>query len=405
MSYEAATPMRLAIPVSASALVLLAAFGCSSSNSQPSGSSTSDAGAAPEGGQDFPPFQRPDPDSSSPAPAPPRDAEAPPLPGVARGPEKFVEMFPIPAGLVIVHSEAVVLIDSAGTVLQRWSPGREITTASFDGATLAVADRAVVTALDLNLAVLSTTPLTETCAASALITGKRFVCGQKADWDRIFYVYDLTTSKLLSASPKANNYTYRGIPMRAVPGTNTFLTVSTAVSPKDFNLFSVDANQAVIWEGESPYHGDFPISEVYAFGGSPVSHVIAPDGTILRISGDPNPQGSIPRFIKDGNLGLSRSDEPPAVGLDQAGGQVYALMPKIGPGGPIEEDEKTFTLELRRVNLEQRTVESSRALTLARASVLSFKHDPTLDRAWVVFDDNAQFTIDPKGYRIQLLDY
>ena len=108
-------------------------------------------------------------------------------------------------------------------------------------------------------------------------------------------------------SPSSKKYTYNGIPMRLVPGTSDFVTVSVDLSPSDFHLYSGSDSGEAVYINESPYHGDLRITNTYAFDGSPPVHLITDSGLLLRIHGD-NCTGSMSSFstgcfVKDGALG------------------------------------------------------------------------------------------------------
>ena len=144
-----------------------------------------------------------------------------------------------------------------------------------------------------------------------------------------FYTYEVgaaTPVQIAVSSP----YTYNGTPMRRVPGTDDFITVTTNLSPSDFHLYRVDATGKAIYVNESPYHGDFAATVTYAFDGTPAAHLIQSQGLMLKIYGDgcTSTMNSFNTgcFIKDGVLGTLRTGES-YLGLgDDAAGSVFAVV-------------------------------------------------------------------------------
>lgn len=202
---------------------------------------------------------------------------------ITSGTDTLVDLFPVAGGLIVVRSTLVQLLDAQGTEVRRVVSPREITAAAFDGTLLGVADRAILNIYDAQLTPLRSANLIEACSSAVVVSGARFVCGPGNDWDRIFSVFDMNTAQLLRRGPEA--FTYNGIPMRAVPGTDDFVTVTTNLSPSDFHLYRVapGSDAGVAFLGESPYHGDFPVTATYAFDQSPAQHLITHTGLMLRI--------------------------------------------------------------------------------------------------------------------------
>lgn len=349
------------------------------------------ASAVPEGGV-APPGRR-EPNDTPPGVPPDLSPEAA---GLFEGEGSFVALFPAARGAYVVHSDGIALVDATGTQLNAWQSPREITAAAFDGTTLGVADKSALHALDLDLVESTSVPLVETCASGVLLSSARFVCGPDNDWDRIFYVYDLAAGTQLSVSER---YTYNGIPMRRVPGTDDFITITTTTFPSDFHLYRVSGANAVDYLGESPYHGDFAANEIFAFAGMPAHHLVTVEGLFLRLDAS----GSSPSLLmKDGTLGTLRGTER-FVAFDQnaEGDEMQAL---VTTGSSWDEGATTY--DVQRIDVPARLVVSRRTYTLSSSSILALRGDTDSVAAWVAvprFIDQPQRQ--PRGFTIVRLPY
>jgi hypothetical protein len=327
---------------------------------------------------------------------------------IASGVSVLVDVLVGDLGIYVVTADSVVLYDRTGAEKARVAAPRQITSVAFDGTQLVVADRAKLTTYDPGLVALASADLLETCAASVLVSGNRFVCGPANDWDRIFYTYDTKSGALLASS---NQYTYNGIPMRRVPGTDDFITVTDNLSPSDFHLYTVSSSDEVIYINESPYHGDFSVTTTYAFDGSPPVHLITSAGLILKIY-DSNCNGdassfSSTCFVKDGALGtLSGSQYFVAMDSDPSG-KLFGLV----------DPSTSFVLSgpcasgclLESVDVADRIVLSQAIVHLSMARVVAFRYDAIANAAvvgYIVGNGSYYFASDPyPGYRVSVLPY
>ncbi len=229
------------------------------------------------------------------------------------------------AELLVVDVDGVRRLDADGKLIDELETGRPITAAAFDGEVLAIADRAFVTALTPALAILTTTEIPRYCASAVIVDAHRFVCGPENDWDRVFTTIDLDTGTIVGESMP---YTYNGIPMRRVPGTSDFVTVTTGSSPSDFHLYELGARGEAVFVNESPYHGDIVATDVYAFDGTPATHVINSVGTMLRIRGAGCVSGNSftsECFVRDGDLGVLPVGAFYAAMTDDGAGRVFTV--------------------------------------------------------------------------------
>src|SRR6266542_1435050 len=239
----------------------------------------------------------------------------------------LVDVFVGGAGVFVVTNDAVTLVDRAGAVQKTYSSPREITAAAFDGSSLAIFDKAMLTIFASNLTpVAPASMLTEVCAAAAFVGGDRVICGSASDWQRSFYAYSSKTGAKILATLMSE--TYHGIPMRRVTGKDDFVTVSIGTSPSDFFLHTVDSSSKVIYVSDSPYHGDFAVSLAYTLQGNPAHHLVTEQGLLLNIY-DVNCKaglGSPQCFVKDGMLGTLFGTQR-FIGMDNDGtNYVYALV-------------------------------------------------------------------------------
>ena len=313
-----------------------------------------------------------------------------------------VNVFATPGGILVVRSGFVALVDRSGAELRRWTAPREITAAAFDGTHLAVADRAMLNVLSPSLDVRASAPLTDTCVTGVIVSGPRFICGPAADWDRIFYIHELPSGRLLARSTP---YTYQGTPMRRVPGRDDFTTVTTNSSPSDIYLQRVTGDNRVISFRDSPYHGDFSITDTYAFIGDPATHVVTVGGILLQIyvpgcdSGDAGFRGTC--FTRDGTLGTLRTGERFVALTEVTATTIAALVDRGDSFGTACQ----VGCDLQRIDVTGRTVSSTRTHTLASLQrVVVARYDEYGDRLLVGYSTGDRFG-SATGHRLLMLAF
>ena len=245
--------------------------------------------------------------------------------------DTLIDLFVVESGIIVVDASSVSLIGRDGKVIKAVPFARQITAAVFDGTTLVIADEAELTVMSSALAVGPTAFLTVSCASAVLVGENHFVCGPANDWQRSFYTYDvgMNPPALLASG---GEYTYNGIPMRRVPGTDEFVTVTLDSDPPSFYLFQVAADTgAVTFEGGSPFD-TYDANLVFAFDGSPATHMIQDQGDILALTGTGCQNGidSLDGacFVQTGTLGTLRTGQG-LIGLgdDGAGRLVGVVSP------------------------------------------------------------------------------
>ena len=255
------------------------------------------------------------------------------------------------SGVRFVTEEGVIHYGWQGEEIARYEAERPLTTSGYADGLLVIADSGAIIGLDEDLDVLYETQVVESCVAGGMVTGHRFVCGPNEDWDRIIYVYDGETGELLASS---DGDTYAGLPIRVVPGSDKFITVSGG-SPRDYHLFTVGSDDVPSYVADSIYHGDIIVGYEYGFAGEPIpTHVIAPEGVMLNFaSADCNPDDR-QCFLKDGNLGTLPGTAAVYVSVStEQDGEVFGL---ISPGGYSYSGPCEGNCILQRIEVETRSV-------------------------------------------------
>lgn len=305
-----------------------------------------DAGGAPVGVADA---SRPDPNVPS---------------GFGGGGSGLVAYFGSADGLFLVEETGIHFHGWDGET-RSWTSERLIQTAAFDGTLIVVADAANMVTLDTDFQQVTEVGLVEACEFGVMVSGERFVCGPSNDWDRVFYTYDARTGDLLATS---GTYTYNGIPMRRVPGQDYFICVSGG-SPSDLHLYEVADTHEARYIGESPYHGDFPVTPEYGFAFDPVTHVVTAEGLMLRItSADCDPaMNSFTSgcFLKDGNLGTLPGTSARYLASEGRGDEGFALIDAGGGSSTFDaqycHDEQCI---LQRIDLTTKDVLAEQLIRL-----------------------------------------
>jgi hypothetical protein len=314
------------------------------------------------------------------------------------GTPTLIDVFVGEAGIYVVTSDSVALIDRTGALVREVKAPRPVTAAAFDDEVLVVADAAKLTSYDHDLKEKLSANLLEGCRAGVLLSGHRFVCGPENDWDRVFYTYDLQSGDLLASSKK---YTYKGIPMRRVPGTDDFVTVTVDSSPSDFHLYSLAAGNEAVYVNESPYHGDFRVTNVYSFFGSPATHLVTDTGLMLRIYGADcngmNNSFSTGCFVKDGALGTLTGAQA-FMGMDaDASGHVYGLVDVAA--GYLNSGCKMGCL-LQKVDVAARSVEKQLTVHPSVGKVVAFRYDAVGNSLVIGSRDSSKQVDSSAGYRV-----
>lgn len=233
---------------------------------------------------------------------------------------------------------------------------------------------------DSALGLIGSWDLLEPCFASVLVSGHRFVCGPSYDWERVFYTYDTLTGQLVASS---DAYTYKGIPMKRIPGTDDFITVTTDQSPPDYNLYSVMPNGVAthINRQGTPSITALPI---FAIDGTPPVHLISQWGGLATIYGPDclsKPEARTSTcFLKDRSLNaLTGSQQFDGMDSD-AMGNLFGLVDMIDP---ITDPPCSHGCVLETIKVATDTVVSQRVLHLTAKEIVAFRHDPIAGAALI----------------------
>ena len=119
--------------------------------------------------------------------------------------------------------------------------------------------------------------------------------------------------------------------MRRVPGRDAFITVSVGSSPSDFYYHRVGLDgTASAYITETPYHGAFSVTDVYAFAGAPATHLVTNEGRLLSLEtchdGAPGSWDLPGCLVNDGALGTLRSGETFLALESGHDGRLYGLV-------------------------------------------------------------------------------
>jgi hypothetical protein len=325
-----------------------------------------------------------------------------------QGDQTLIASFVVDEGVIAVLSDRVTLVGRDAQIITSVPFARQITAAAFDGTTLVIADSAAITVMSRSLDVGPSGFVTEACVSGVLVSGMRFVCGPENDWDRIFYTYDVGATAPVQIAMSAP-YTYNGTPMRRVPGTDDFITVTTNQSPSDFHLYRVDATGKAVYVNESPYHGDFAATVTYAFDGAPAAHLVQVAGLMLKIYGDGcnTTMNSFNTgcFLKDGAIGTLRTGES-FVGLaDDAAGTLFAV---VAAGGNFSDSPCQAGCAFQRIDVATRAITSQKthAFSNQMYAAVSTAGDPKCGNIIVGFSvASASDPFTAKGFTLQSFDY
>ncbi len=340
---------------------------------------------------------------------PPPETGCVPSGRLIRGTETLIDLFPIAAGILVVRGDAILLLGRDGTVQRMVPAARPILSAAFDGKSLVVADAALITVFSPALDSRGTVLLTEGCVSSVLLDDGVFVCGPANDWDRVFYTYDINAMRPIATS--SQKFTYHGRPMRRVPGSRSFVTVTTDSSPSDFYLYQVlPGGTDVVYVNESPYHGDFAATTTIGFDTTPATHLVQTGGLLLRIFGDgcDGQHNSFTSgcFVKDGSLGLLPATQSYlALGNDDAG-RLFAV---INDGSPPYYAYSALCpggCTVQRIDVPSRTVVAQRKHQMASRRFVALRPDPGCKMVALGYElATSTSPVEYSGYQIDLVDY
>jgi hypothetical protein len=323
--------------------------------------------------------------------------------------DTLIDLFVVQSGIIVVDASSVSLYGRDGKVIKAVPFARQITAAAFDGTTLVIADEAELTVMSSALTVGPTGFLTVSCAAAVLVGENHFVCGPANDWQRTFLTYDIGMNPPAQIATSAE-YTYNGIPMQRVPGTDEFVTVTLDTEPPSFYLFQVAADTGTtVFEGGSPFD-TYDADLVFAFDGAPATHMIQDQGDILALTGTGCQNGidSLEGtcFAQTGVLGTLRTGQG-LIGLgdDGAGRLVGVVSPSSNTypfGSPCAGG-----CPVQLIDIASRSILQQQSYTIADLSALvRTTYDPYCGNAVLGYSKiDSTDDLDSSGYRVQALAF
>jgi hypothetical protein len=316
-------------------------------------------------------------------------------PTLSAGTNKLINVFPSEKGILVVLDDAVVLVARSGAELTRLTAPRTITAAAFDGQYLGVADAAILTTFLPDLTWHAATTLVEGCASAVVVGDSRLVCGPANDWDRIFYTYDLPNGVLLARSDK---YTYQGIPIQRVPGTNQFLSLGSF-----YYVYSVGSDGKAAQIATSSF--DLRGSPTYGFDNDPATHLITDSGQLVSLPSAPTctaDAGLLNGCIQqDGVLGTIPAGQRFVAFAQDGMGNVIGMTGAGGLNGACYGG-----CMLQRAAIATRTVLTSRSYPSSDVgNVVASHHDRWADRFLAGYTLSFTYPMTSAGYRVELVSY
>lgn len=336
---------------------------------------------------------------------PPPPAGCPPVGYLAAGSSDAIGLVKTAAGTIAVLDDRIVAFDSGGQVAATiLSPRQIVSVASADGDRIVVADKAIATVYGPDLTATAKFTTAESCTSGVVVSGGRFVCGPAVDWQRMFYVYDTVTGGLLGTS---GSFTYEGIAMRAVPGTDDFITIESGLG-----MFHVGADHHVTSVLNGLASSSFSATSVFAFDGAPPKHLVSQVGDMVALDtpcAATTPTGPASRCpVKDGQLGTLRTGETFLAMTSDAAGYVYGLV-SPGSTSPPFGAACASGCAVQRIDAAQRLIVSQHSYVLGDLSaVRGLAIDERCGQlivAYVVAPPSGSTFDPPAGHRIAVLAY
>jgi hypothetical protein len=311
----------------------------------------------------------------------------------------LIDLFVVDAGVIVVDDSSVSLIGRDAKVIKAVPFARQITAAAFDGTRLVVADEAEITVLSPGLDVGQSALLTMSCGSAVLVGENHFVCGPANDWERVFYTYDVGAIPPVGISTSVSSYTYDGIQMWRVSGTDTFVTVENY-----FSLFAVDATTGAVTLQSGSSFASSVVSSLFAFGGTPATTMIQGGGNILTIApADCNTAqtGTPTCFAQIGTLGTLRSGQG-YVGLgDDGAGRIVAVVSQPANFNPFASP-CVDGCPVQYIDVATRTILQQQTYKIADMSkIVRTLFDPVCGSAVVGYGKGSSGALTTSGYRVQ----
>jgi hypothetical protein len=324
---------------------------------------------------------------------------------LSSGASRLIDVFVASTGIIVVTADSVTVVDRKGMQVTTLSAPREITAAAFEGSTLAIADKAILTTYTADLAPVGMATLTESCVLLAMVSGSRVVCAGQANFPTKLYTFNAMTGVAIqtaSVSTQVNGY------LRHVLGKDDLVAAQQSTS--GFTLLRIDASSMVSTMGSSPFQHMYKASSVFAFTGNPADHIITEDGLFANIYApmcDPSFTTSAQCFVQDGALGTLRGTEK-FIGLDGAdgAGKAYALVDT--PMSSFDTRHCVGGCAVESIDVVMRIAQTKKSYSLELGQVVAARHDATSNGLVVGYaKPGASSSVGTPypGFRVELLSY
>ena len=321
------------------------------------------------------------------------------------GTSPLVNAFVTPDGIIVVRANSIALLGRDRSVKQMVTTLAPISTAAFDGQTLATADTANLNVYTTALVPQGTVPLRDACFDSFIAPGGVFVCQNNRPAALTFTTFDVRGRRFLKQA--SDNFTSAGQVMEQAPGTPYF-ALQLQSSPSIFVLWAADPDGTVRELG-GVQAGDV-LNTAFGFGGAPPSHLILPTGTLLRMLG-PMCDGTATTgqsgcLQPDGTIGTLQTRDR-FIALDSDGsGDLIGLVSHTGSSDAFDTAPCPAGCTLQKIDFPARTVIATQEHVLTVRTMLFLRDDPTCKMAVVGYQQPATSATPPTfPYRVDLLDY
>jgi hypothetical protein len=318
------------------------------------------------------------------------------------GPERLVDVFAAGGDFIVVHDQAVVLLDRMGQVKHTRPFTRPVTGAAFDGKTLVVADALELALLDAALEPQGTIVLPAPCQGLTAVGG-RVACAAETDLGYTsLATWDLTTRVRLGVT----QLTEKSGSLRTVPGSTTDFLLRAG---DQGNLLRIEPGGAVT-DLVRLLLPDGPLT----FAGKAPGYLVMSDGRMLgtlapgcRAAG----AGDESCLTRSAQLGTHWSPQQFVGMAEDPDGTLYGVTSEeqVPPDNALYVGTPPCRngCAVQRIDVDRRLVVAERRHQLPRAEkVLKVVSDRGCNMVAVAYERTGGLQVsEHDGYRIDLLDY
>jgi len=320
------------------------------------------------------------------------------------GTSPLVNAFVVPDGIIVVRTNSIALIGRDRSVKKMVTAPAPISTASFDGETLATADTAYVNVYTSTLVAQGTVPLRDACFESIIAPGGVFVCENPRPAALVLTTFDLRGRRFLKEY--TDGFLSAGWLMEPAPGTPYF-ALQVAGSPRSYGLYAVDSDGTVRTLGGAQVSDN--LNNAFGFAGAPSSHLVLATGELRRMLSPTctgTGMGQSGCLQPDGVLGTLQTRDR-FVALDSDGaGTLIGFVSHTGSEDAFDDAPCRTGCALQKLDVPQRLVIAQREHVINARKVLFVRHDPACNMAAVGYQAPAISSQPPTfPYQVDLLDY